>query len=184
MISTQCVSDDFILFDKGCYEFGGSCYSSCPLNTNPGLVGNEDELRCVVKDCKDRIPDLNSSEVSNPCRLPEDDVECFFIEKVSKCFTGNCSDYNNDYLNSCGVLDVCVVEADECIVNPCGTSLPNEDGICNYPCILEVDGWVCMVDPCVGYDEVSCRNSFSNLCHFNKSHNSCQTYRCPDLDLR
>jgi hypothetical protein len=173
------------LFDKGCYEFHGGCYTGCPPNTNPGLVGSKDELRCIAKDCKDRIPDLNSSEVSYSCRLPKDSVECFFIEEVAKCFTGNCTDYNDEYLNSCAVLDVCVVESDHCIANPCGTSLPNEDGICNYPCMLENPGGsMCTVDPCVGYDEVSCLNSFSNLCHFNISLNSCQTYRCPDLNLR
>jgi hypothetical protein len=95
MISAQCISDGFMLFDKGCYEFCGGCYSSCPLNMNPGPIGNEHESKCIAKDCKDRIPDLNSSETSNSCKLPED-VECFFIEKVAKCFTGNCIDYNNE----------------------------------------------------------------------------------------
>jgi hypothetical protein len=155
------------------------------LNTAPGSVGSVDEFKCIIKDCRDRIPNMNDSNLFNSCKLT-DDEECIFVESVGKCFSGNCSDYeNSDYISLCDGLDVCVVESGRCVINQCGSSIVDEDGNCNFPCIVDdFNKSICVIDSCVDYNETSCINNYVNLCSMNMSENICHTHRCPDLDLR
>jgi hypothetical protein len=120
------------------------------------------------------------------CEVPGDDKECVFVEIGGKCFTGNCSDYNgNDYIDYCDELDVCMVKSGLCVINPCGSFIADEDGGCNYPCILDISNEsLCLIDPCIDYDEVSCIDNYLSFCSVNRLENSCRIYRCPDVDLR
>jgi hypothetical protein len=94
-----------------------------------------------------------------------------------------CMKFNDSCVIKCENKSISNENQTLCIECETG-SIPDENHVSCIKCRFNMTTDESMCDPCVGYDEVSCLNSFSNLCHFNISHNSCQTYRCPDLNLR
>jgi hypothetical protein len=125
---------------------------------------NEISLSCDVynNECKTKCSNLSKAD----CDLRTND--CFWLLK-------------NESVNN----DILKLESGRCVIDPCVSSIVDKDGHCNSPCVLDgSDGSVCVVDPCINYDEVSCVNNYLIFCSINTSLNSCHTHRCTDLDLR
>jgi hypothetical protein len=141
---------------------------------------NDNEFRCVITDCINRIPD----PLSGSCNIPDADDNFSTNGNNDLCFTGNCDDYNNN-LELCSKFETCLIQSEHCMNNTCVNIHTDTSDECSYPCMLGINDNKddCVIDPCSFYNENSCSSHYEDLCSLN-AERLCRTYKCSDLDAR
>jgi hypothetical protein len=123
---------------------------------------------CVIKPCDSRTDKGgNNYPCGNGC--------------VKNEITGKCNESEK-----CNTIDGCVLVDNEYIHDPCINITPDENGICENPCIVRINyihNSVCVVDSCASYDETSCINHYTTRCGLD-IFNHCRNHPCNYFNLR